>query len=177
MPQFDGKGQILFQRAEGGTNYLEQSDADGKNLTKVLPYPISDLQSISPARKWVILAAQRPGQDNRQTVMAVSLEDGRRQILCTDYCAPRWSPDGRYLDITVQYVSRNSPGKAIAIPMGPGETFPEFPVEGIPPLADPSVVRGARAVPRSVVAPGMDPDHYAWINATVQRNLYRISLP
>jgi hypothetical protein len=29
----------------------------------------------------------------------------------------------------------------------------------------------------TVVVPGRDPDHYAWINATVQRNLYRISLP
>jgi hypothetical protein len=28
-----------------------------------------------------------------------------------------------------------------------------------------------------VLVPGRDPDHYAWINATVQRNLYRISLP
>ena len=176
-PQFGGRGQILFQRAEGSANYLEQTDTDGTHLSKVLPYPISDLQSISPGRKWVILAAQRPGQDNRQTVMAVSLEDGRRQILCVDYCTPRWSPDGRYLFITVEYVSRNSPGRALAIPMGPGETFPEFPAEGIPPLAEPSVVRGARSVPRSVLVPGRDPDHYAWINATVQRNLYRITLP
>jgi len=61
--------------------------------------------------------------------------------------------------------------------MGPGETFPEFPAEGIPPLAQPSVVRGTRSVPHSVLVPGKDPDHYAWINATVQRNLYRISLP
>jgi len=176
-PQFGGKGQILFQREEGGTNYLEQVDADGTHLSRVLPYPISDFQSISPERKWVILAAQRPGQDNRQTIMAVSLEDGRRQILCTDHCTPKWSPDGRYLYITVEYVSRSGPGRALAIPMGPGETFPEFPAEGIPPLAQPSVVRGTRSVPHSVLVPGKDPDHYAWINATVQRNLYRISLP
>jgi len=109
--------------------------------------------------------------------MAVSLEDGRRQILCTDHCTPKWSPDGRYLYITVEYVSRSGPGRALAIPMGPGETFPDFPAEGIPPLAQPSVVRGTRSVPHSVLVPGRDPDHYAWINATVQRNLYRISLP
>lgn len=177
MPQFGGQGQILFQRAEGGTNYLEQVDADGKNLSKVVPYPISDLQSISPGRKWVILAAARPSEDHRQTIMAVSLQDGSRKILCQDYCAPKWSPDGKYLYIAVEYVSRNSPGKTLAIPMGPDETFPDYPADGIPPLADPSVIRGARSVPRSVLVPGKDPDHYAWINATVQRNLYRISLP
>ena len=176
-PQFGAQGQIVFQRAEGETNYLEQVDADGTHLSKVVPYPISDLQSISPGRKWVILAAKRPEKDNRQTVMAVSLEDGRRQILCVDYCTPKWSPDGKYLYITVEYVSRNSPGKALAIPMGPDETFPEFPAGGIPPLAEPRVVPGARSVPRAVLVPGKDPDHYAWINATVQRNLYRISLP
>lgn len=177
MPQFGGQGQILFQRAEGGMNYLEQSDADGKNVSKVLSYPITDLQSISPARKWVIVGGTRSEQDRRQTVMAVSLENGKRQILCTDYCSPKWSPDGKYLYIAVQYVSRTSPGKTIAIPMGAGETFPELPAEGVPPLADPSIVKGAQAVPRSVAVPGMDPDHYAWINATVQRNLYRITLP
>jgi DNA-binding winged helix-turn-helix (wHTH) protein/Tol biopolymer transport system component len=176
-PQFGGHGQILFQRAEGGANYLEQVDADGTHLSRVLPYPISDLQSISPGRKWVILSARKSAQENRPAVQAISLEDGTRQTLCVDYCTPRWSPDGKYLFITVEYVSRKSPGRALAIPMGQGETFPKFPAEGIPPLAEPSVVRGARSVPRSVVVPGKDPDHYAWINATVQRNLYRISLP
>ncbi|HXS75507.1 MAG TPA: winged helix-turn-helix domain-containing protein [Terracidiphilus sp.] len=177
MPLFGGQGQILFQRAEGEMNYLEQADADGTHISKVFPFPISDLQSISPARKWVILAAARPGQDHRQTIMAASLVDGSRKILCTDYCTPKWSPDGKYMFIAVEYVSRNSPGRALAIPMEPDEIFPEFPAEGIPPLAEPSVVRGARSVPHSVIVPGRDPDHYAWINATVQRNLYRISLP
>lgn len=176
-PRFGGQGQILFQRAEGDANYLEQSDANGKNVSKVVPYPISEFQSVSPARKWVILAAARPTEDHRQTIMAVSLEDGSRKILCVDYCRPEWSPDGRYLYIAVEYGSRNGPGRTLAIPMEPGEVFPELPVEGIPPLADASVVKGARAVPRSVVVPGRDPEHYAWINATVQRNLYRITLP
>jgi len=166
-PQFGPEGQILFQRAEGGANYLWQCDAEGKNISKVFAYPISDLQSISPGRNWVMLAAARPAEDHRQTIMAASLKDGSRKILCVDYCAPKWAPDGNYLYITVEYVSRNSPGRNLAIPMGPDETFPKFPAEGIPPLAEPTVVKGARSVPRSVVVPGKDPDHYAWINATV----------
>jgi len=177
MPQFGEHGQILFQRAEGGSNYLWQSDTDGGNISKVFPYPISELQSISPGRNWVIIAAARPAEDHRQTIMAASLKDGSRKILCVDYCAPKWSPDGRYLYITVEYASRNSPGRNLAIPMGKDEAFPDYPLEGIPPLADASVVKGARSVPRSVVVPEKDPDHYAWISATVQRNLYRVSLP
>jgi DNA-binding winged helix-turn-helix (wHTH) protein/Tol biopolymer transport system component len=175
-PKFGGQGKILFQRAEDGANYLEQIDADGTHLSKVLPYPISDFQSISPSRKWVILAAQKSA-DNHQGLLAVSLEDGTQRSLCVDYCAPRWSPDGKYLFVPVEYASRKGPGRTLAIPVGPRETLPEFPPAGIPPLAEASVVRGARSVPRAVLVPGRDPDHYAWINATVQRNLYRISLP
>jgi len=174
--RFGGHGEILFQRAEGGANYLERADADGKNVAKALPYPISDLQSISPGRKWVILAARR-SKDNRQSILAVSLEDGAQRDLCVNYCAPKWSPNGNLLFIPVEYPSRTGPGRTLAIPLGPGETLPEFPADGIPPSADASIVRGAKSVPRGVQVPGMDLDHYAWINATVQRNLYRISLP
>ena len=61
-PKFGKKGQILFQRAEDGANYLEQFDAEGKHLSKVLPYPISDFQSISPSRKWVIASGKEVGR-------------------------------------------------------------------------------------------------------------------
>jgi len=175
-PRFGGQGQILFQHSEGGTNYLEQINADGSHLAKVLPYPISDLQSISPSRKWVILAAPRP-QDHHQAMLIVSLEDGTQRNLCVDYCAPKWSPDGKFLFVPVEYASRAGPGRTLAIPLGAHETLPDLPAAGIPPRAEPSLVPGARSIPRGVLIPGRDPDHYAWINATVQRNLYRISLP
>lgn len=175
-PKFGKNGQILFQRAEGGANYLEQVDADGTHLSRVLPYPISDFQSVSPSRKWVIVAAKKSA-DNHHGLLAVSLEDGTQRSLCVDYCAPRWSQDGKYLFVPVEYASRTGPGRTLAIPLGPNEALPLMPEGGIPPGAEASVVPGARSVPRGVLVPGRDPDHYAWINATVQRNLYRISLP
>jgi eukaryotic-like serine/threonine-protein kinase len=175
-PKFGEQGKILFQRAEEGANYLEQIDSDGTHLSKILPYPISDFQSISPSRKWVILAAKKSA-DNHQGILAVSLKDGTQRSLCVDYCAPRWSPDGKYLFVPVEYASRTGPGRTLAIPLGSRETLPLFPEEGIPPRAEASVVPRSRSVPRGVLVPGRDPDHYAWINATVQRNLYRISLP
>ncbi|MBS1803796.1 MAG: PD40 domain-containing protein [Acidobacteria bacterium] len=174
--RFGGHGEILFQRSEGGTNYLDRVDADGGNLAKALPYPISDFQSISPGRRWVILAAQRR-QDSRQSVLAVSLENGAQRDLCVNYCAPKWSPDGKFLFIPDEYASRTGPGRTLAIPLGPGEALPDFPTDGIPPQAEASVVRGAKSIPRGVLVPGRDLTQYAWINATVQRNLYRISMP
>jgi hypothetical protein len=65
----------------------------------------------------------------------------------------------------------------LAIPLGPGESLQDLPAGGIAPLADPSVVRGAQSVGRGELVPGKDPEHYAWINTSVHRNLYRISLP
>ena len=44
-------------------------------------------------------------------------------------------------------------------------------------MADPSVVKGSQLVPRAYLVPGKDPEHYAFVNTTVHRNLYRISLP
>jgi hypothetical protein len=63
------------------------------------------------------------------------------------------------------------------IPIGPGESLPELPPKGIPPLAEPNVVRGAQSLNRAELVPGEDVSHYAYVNTTVHRNLYRISLP
>jgi hypothetical protein len=65
----------------------------------------------------------------------------------------------------------------LAIPLGPEESLPDLPAGGIAPLAEPSVVQGAESVGRADLVPGKDPEHYAWVNTTVHRNLYRISFP
>ena len=61
--------------------------------------------------------------------------------------------------------------------MGPGETLPKFPAGGIVPGSDASVIPGSKIVDRAELAPGPDPSRYAYVNSTVHRNLYRISLP
>jgi hypothetical protein len=63
------------------------------------------------------------------------------------------------------------------IPVGPGETLPDLPPAGIEPMADPSIVPGAQSLDRVELVPGRDPSIYAFVNNTVHRNLYRISLP
>jgi hypothetical protein len=97
--------------------------------------------------------------------------------LCDVYCVPAWSSDGRSLSIPVEGSSRVSPGRSLAIPIGPGENLPPFPQGGIKEQAEASVMPGAVSVPREEVVPGLDPEHYGYVNTTVHRNLYRISLP
>jgi hypothetical protein len=79
--------------------------------------------------------------------------------------------------VPVEPSSQSSPGRSLAIPIGPGETLPELPPEGIALSAQPDVVPGSQSVDRAELVPGKDLSHYAYVKSTSQRNLYRVSLP
>jgi len=176
-PHFGPRGQILFQHVEGNVNYLEQVSPDGSHRAKVLPYPIVELQSVSPGRLWITAAVPKANDNNLPAILAIPLDGGAPRRICTSYCFASWSTDGKFLFVPVEERSRTSPGRSLAIPLGPRESLPELPAGGIAPLAEPSVVPGAVSVDRFDLVPGKDPEHYAWVSATVHRNLYRISLP
>jgi len=176
-PHFGPRGQILFEETEKKNNYLEQMNPDGSNRSRVFPYPISEFQGISPGRRWVMAAVPRTTERDFPAVLAIPLDGGSPRHMCTTYCVPKWSTDGKFLFIPVEDASRTSPGRSLAIPVGPEESLQDFPPEGIASFAQPSVAPGAQSVARADLVPGKDPDHYAWINTTVHRNLYRISLP
>ena len=176
-PHFGAGGQILVQQTEGNANYLEQINSDGSHRSKIFPYPIGEFQSVSPGRRWVTAEVPRAPDTNLPAIMAIPLADGAPQRICAPYCLTRWSTDGKFLFVSVEDSSRTSPGRSLAFPVGPGESLPDLPVGGIAPLAEPRVVQGAESVGRGELVPGKDPEHYAWVNTTVHRNLYQISLP
>jgi hypothetical protein len=176
-PHFGAGGQILVQQTEGNANYLEQINSDGSHRSKIFPDPIGWFQSVSPGRRWVTAEVPRAPDTNLPAIMAIPLAGGAPQRICAPYCLTSWSTDGKFLFVSVEDSSRTSPGRSLAIPVGPGESLPNLPVGGIAPLAEPSVVQGAESVGRGELVPGKDPEHYAWVNTTVHRNLYQISLP
>jgi hypothetical protein len=49
--------------------------------------------------------------------------------------------------------------------------------DGLSPEADPSIVKRSQLILRSGFVPGNDPSHFAYVNTTVHRNLYRIPPP
>jgi DNA-binding winged helix-turn-helix (wHTH) protein/Tol biopolymer transport system component len=178
LPYFGPRGQILFRVAEGNFNYLEQMNQDGSARSKVLPYPIIEVQGISPGRRWLMAIASYPeGNSVVPKVVAIPLDGGPPRNICASYCLPVWSSSGRFLFVPVEASSPTTPGRSLAIPVGPGEDLPEFPPGGIQPLAEPSVIPGAQSINRAEIVPGMDLSHYAYVNTAVHRNLYRISLP
>lgn len=177
-PHFGPRGKILFRFAEGNANYLEQMNQDGTGRSKVVPYPIIEIQSVSPGKKWFTAILPYPdGKNLSPWVMAIPLDGGPPRRLCESYCRTTWSSNGKFLFIGVEAGSQTNPGRSLAIPVGPGETIPDFPPKGIPPGSQPDLVPGSVSVNREQLVPGDDLTHYAYVNTTSHRNLYRISLP
>ena len=177
-PYFGPQGKILFRASEGNVNYLEQMNQDGSARSRLVPYPIIDIQGISPGRKWLMTIAPYPeGNSMVPRVVALPLEGGSPRRICASYCVPVWSSSGRFLFVPVEDASQTNPGRTLAIPVGPAETLPAFPPEGIPQLAESSVVPGALSISRGQLVPGKDLSRYAYVNTAEHRNLYRISLP
>jgi len=175
-PHFGAGGRILVQQTDGNTNYLEQIDADGSHRSRIFPNPIAEFQTVSPGRRWVTAEVPSAPDNSLPAIMAIPLAGGTPQRICAPWCLTRWSTDGKYLFVTVEEASRTSPGRSLAIPVGPGESLPDLPVGGVALPAEPSMVHGAESVGRGELVPGKDPQHYAWVNTTVHRNLYQISM-
>jgi DNA-binding winged helix-turn-helix (wHTH) protein/Tol biopolymer transport system component len=177
-PYFGPRGKILFQIAEGNSNYVEQINEDGSGRAKVVPYPINDIMGISPGRKWLL--GILPYSDGMSVVpmnMAIPLDGGPPLRICASYCVLTWSSSGQFLFVTVEAPSQTSPGRSLAIPVGPGESLPAFPPGGIEPGSEPDAMPGSQSVNRAVLVPGKDLSQFAYVNTTSHRNLYRISLP
>jgi len=175
-PHFGPHGEIFFRFSEGNFNYLGRMNPDGSGSSKVFQAPANEFRAISPGKRWVVVAARR--FDGRGVGdFASPVDGGTPVLLCSTLCSPRWSPNGNFLYIPIELASRKSHGRSLAIPMGPGETLPEFPPGGIEPGSDPGVIPGAQVVDRAELVPGPDPSRYAYVDSTMHRNLYRISLP
>jgi DNA-binding winged helix-turn-helix (wHTH) protein/Tol biopolymer transport system component len=177
-PHFGRPGEIVFSRAEGNANYLERMKQDGSGRAKIFPYPLMEVIGVSPGRKWLMATVAYPeGKSARPMAMVIPMDGGKPRRLCKSYCFPVWSSAGNFLFVPVEPSSQTSPGRSLAIPIGPGETLPELPPEGIAVSAQPSAVPGSQSVDRAELVPGKDLSHFAYVKTTSQRNLYRVSLP
>ena len=97
--------------------------------------------------------------------------------ICELYCQIAWSTNGRFVFASVEEPSLSSPGRTLAIPVGPGEKLPIFPPAGIPPRSEADVMPGARSVDRASIIPGADTDAFIYVQDSVHRNLVRVTLP
>ena len=174
-PVFGPDGQVLFQWSDGKNNYLLRMRNDGSGRSKVVPYPIGNVQSISPDRRWIAVGLPLPDH-SVGNIVAVSTAGGDSRLICPGYCAVQWSPAGNFFYVGIVRRSMDSPGKTVAIPLLPGKTLPDLPPAGIRGVNDVKIFRGAKIIEAWDISPGPDPTVYAFAKATVHRNLFRVSL-
>jgi hypothetical protein len=174
-PYFGADDQILYRLSDGKTHYLARMRRDGSGRSKVASYPIGNVQTISPDRRWVVSIMPSPeGLDGGS--MAVPVDGGPPRRICKGGRPVEWSPEGKFLYISVQQPSRGSAGKTLVIPLQAGEMFPNLPALGIRGLEDAALFRGSRVIDGWNLSPGPDPSVFAYVKMIVHRNLFRIPL-
>jgi eukaryotic-like serine/threonine-protein kinase len=172
-PHFGPDAQVVFQFTDGKANYIGRISKDGSDRSKVVPYPIFDLHTISPDRRWIVVGLASPDSG---TVAAVPIDGGSPRRICEGYCPVAWAPDGKFFYVGVERRSDSSPGKTLAIPVQPRESLPRLPDSGIHGPDDRGAFPGSRLVGGWAISPGQDPSVFAYTKTVVHRNLFRISL-
>ncbi len=127
--------------------------------------------------EWVIALVARDEQGIGAETLAIPQRGGAPVRICALACETNWSPDGRFLYISLQGGSLGPrAGRTLAIPVPPGRALPELPVDGIPFDSDWTGPPGTRVIERIDLVPGLDPSSYVFVKTDFQRNLFRIPL-
>ena len=175
-PYFGPDGYILYRLSDGKTHYAARMRRDGSGRSKLAPYPIGNVQTVSADRRWIVSIMPSPDGKGAGT-MAVPIDGGSPRRICTGACSGiRWAADGKFLYLNLQASSQTSAGKTLVIPLPHGEVFPTLPPAGIRGLEDAPAFPGFHVIEASTIAPGPDPSIYAYVKTTVHRNLFRIPL-
>ena len=174
-PRFGPDGQILYRLSDGTNHYLARMKRDGTGRSKVAPYPIGNVQVTSPDRRWLVSIMRAP--DGSSDSMAVPVDGGPPRRLCRGGCFVNWSPDGKFFYIAFERPSRTSSGKTVAIPIPSGQIFPNLRPSGVYGMDDAASFPDSRVIDGWNISPGPDPSVFAYVKATVHRNLFRIPVP
>jgi hypothetical protein len=161
---------------EGNASYLARMKRDGSGRTKVVNNPISGIYGgISPDRRWITVSMPA-GDASIGAIVAVPIEGGAPRKICEGFRPVAWAPDGSFFYIGVTRSSRSNAGKTLVIPLRPGESLPDLPALGIRGANDAAAFPGSRVIDGWAITPGRDPSAFAYVKATMHRNLFRIPL-
>ncbi len=162
---FGAGGQLIFQQLSGKALYLARIQPDGSGLQRIQDVPIAQKSGVSPDGEWVLTG----GAGTLVGAFAVSAQGKPHREICVTRCDAKWSPDGKYLYLTTGHPKRSN-GLTYILPILPGAGIPD-----LPPF-DETGPSGVRSIPRMAVAPGPDPDTYAFTKSEFKGNLFRIPL-
>jgi len=161
-PVFGRDDEILYRSRENGQGYIFQLQLGSGAIRKVISEPAINSPIVSPDGHWIVSRTPANDQDRTGVVKAYPRDGGTPLMLCAR-CFPKWTSDGRWLNIS-----------GFLLPLAPGKMFPVLGPGG---LTEESMrlIPGARAI-SSASFPGVSSSVYAFEKQSIQRNLYRIVL-
>jgi hypothetical protein len=166
-------GQLFFRQLGGKADYLARVQEDGSGLNHILETQIVEAGGVSPDGEW----ATAGGNLSQYGTSAVSVRDRVQRRICAGPCVVQWSADGKFV-----YVSAASRGSAAVsaartyiVPIPHGVGLFDWPESGMDGAGDKQLA-GIRSIPQADIAPGPDPQTYAFASAVFQGNLFRIPL-
>ena len=177
---FGARDDVFYSTREGNHNVIYRVSADGSERRLVVR--ASDLLGSSPDGAWISTwqASLPDGRNN--AIVLYPTAGGAPRLICVQ-CGPppafergrppspaNWSRDGRWFYLNVY----DAP---YALPLRPGEAVPAIPAGGLLSGKAAAAIPGARRVPQPYAFVGLDPDRYAFTRVTIQRNIYRVTLP
>lgn len=182
---FTPEADIIYMNNKG-PRYLYQMKSDGSDNHQVMSDPILHLMSVSPDGEWAAMIVPS-GHGEDVSVIAYALHGSKRALIC-DTCiggfgparmnAPlaSWSPDGKYLYISLQFFAIESQ-KTLVLPLKPASAPPLLTPR--PDVKEPyfASLPGARLIDEKDVFPGPDSNTYAFYRRSSRTNLYRLKLP
>jgi len=167
-PHWDRANQIYFRAAEGKANFLYRMNADGSGRTKVISDPILEFYSVSPDARWAGAATGVPSPH----MMEIPLEGGSPVAVCSTYCVPRWSRDGKTLSVAAYGMEGV---KTYVLPVLKTTGLPALPRGEISGTEAATGIEGAKVMQGDIVI-GPTDGLSATVREEVHRNLYRIPL-
>jgi hypothetical protein len=179
QPKFSPDGGLGFIAVEGGLNYLYRSRQDGSLRQKIVENPVLEFAGFSPDNRWAVAWAAVSGNADATTeVLAYPIAGGTPLRICSA-CSVMWPSDARSIYVAF-------PAGIYRVPLPSGKAFPPLPAAGFQSETDLKTIPGVTLSgssgfgvnsPSGLIAIGKDPSTYAFVKATVHRNLYRIPIP
>jgi hypothetical protein len=165
---FGAGGELLFMQISPQANYLARVHLDGSGLERIQNLRITEKYSASPDGEWETTG----DADGVSGSFAVTVNGQTRLQFCTGECHVQFSLDGKYLYLTIGSLTKTE-GQTYIIPIPNGVAALKAPHDG---FDGDEGLAGLRSIPQVRVAPGPDPETYAYVKASFQGNLFRIPL-
>jgi len=167
-------GQVFFRQLGDTANYLARVHEDGSGLNRILEARITETGDVSPDGEWAIAGGLIGSSIG---TFVVSVRDRAPRRICAGPCLVKWSADGKYIYVTLtsRYSAPGSTTRTYIIPIPHGTGAFDWPESGMDAAGDKQLA-GIRSIPQADIAPGPDPQTYAFASAVFQGNLFRIPL-